>query len=78
MKENTIITMLSALCIVLSVMCYHFYRDAQSTDALETSQAFLRGYDNAVKTAELIEVTEDAYYIQFGDLCPSVHKYTFD
>lgn len=78
MKKNTIITILSALCVALSILCYHFYKDAQSTDAIETSKAFLRGYDNAVKTAELIEVTEDGYYIQFGDLVPGVHYYTFD
>lgn len=78
MKKNIIIDILALLCIILFVLCIHFYRDAQSTDAVETSNAFLRGYDNAIETAKLIDVTDEGYYIQFGDLIPSVHYYTFD
>lgn len=36
------------------------------------------GYEAAIESAELIEVTDDAYYIQFGTLGTQVHEYTFD
>ena len=76
--KNTIIAILTTLCFILFFLCLGFYRDAQSTDAVETSRAFLRGYDNAIENAKLIEVTDEGYYIQFGDLIPSVHYYTFN
>lgn len=36
---------------------------------------FFCGYNKAIKDAQLIEATNDTYYIQFGN---DIHEYTFD
>lgn len=42
------------------------------------NDAYNRGFNDAIKTAELIEVNEHSYYISFGENIPEVHHYTFD
>lgn len=49
---------------------------AVNTNAI--SDAYDRGFHDAIITAELIEVTEDGYSIGFGNNIPEVHSYTHE
>lgn len=42
------------------------------------NDAYNRGFNDAITTAELIEVTEDGYHIAFGNNIPEVHSYSND
>lgn len=75
MKKNNIISELTIAVVILAIACAWLFIDNRTTSSFEEAEAFNRGYHNAIKSAKLIEINEDTYYIQFGD---SIHEYTFD
>lgn len=66
--------LVAIICLAIIVQA-KFYDNPNSH---KYAEAYSNGYDAAIESAELIEVTEDAYYIQFGTLGTQVHEYTFD
>ena len=59
MKKNKLITALTVATFIIAVVCVCLHL----------------GYNKAIQDAQLINVNEDVYYIQFGN---SVHEYSFD
>lgn len=60
--------------LIIAILCLFIIIQARFYNTNAT-RAYDRGYDNAIKSAELIGADEDHYYITFGD---NVHEYTFE
>lgn len=67
--------------ILVVVLCLIIIIGAKSTDKMasgEIAEAYHNGYMGAIESAQLIEVNDDGYKIQFGTFSTEVHEYTFD
>lgn len=67
--------------ILVIVLCLVIIIGAKSTDKMasgEIAEAYHDGYMGAIESAQLIEVNDDGYKIQFGTFSTEVHEYTFD
>ena len=67
--------------ILVVVLCLVIVIGAKSTDKMasgEIAEAYHDGYMGAVESAQLVEVNDDGYKIQFGTFSTEVHEYTFD
>ena len=67
--------------ILVFVLCLVIIIGAKSTDKMasgEIAEAYHNGYMGAIKSAQLIEVNDDGYKIQFGTFGNEVHEYSFD
>lgn len=62
------------LCLL--VLTYANPDTAINSNAI--NDAYNKGFNDAITTAELIEVNDIDYYISFGKNIPEVHHYTFD
>ena len=65
-----LLVVILCLAIIVQAKCY------DNPNSHKYAEAYANGYDAAIESAELIEVTDDAYYIQFGTFSTSVHEYT--
>ena len=67
--------------ILVFVLCLIIIIGAKSTDKMasgEIAEAYHDGYMGAIESAQLVEVNDDGYKIQFGTFSTEVHEYTFD
>lgn len=67
--------------ILVFVLCLVIIISAKSTDKMasgEIAEAYHDGYMGAIESAQLVEVNDDGYKIQFGTFSTEVHEYTFD
>lgn len=67
--------------VLVLILCLVIVCGAKSTDKMasgEIAEAYHNGYQAAILSAELVEVNDDGYKIQFGTLGKEVHEYTFD
>lgn len=71
--------------LIITILCLGIIAQAHFCDidySGSMNKARLNGYNDgyeaAIHSAELIEVNDDNYFIQFGTLGTEVHEYTFD
>lgn len=70
--------LITILCFGIIVQAHFCNIDYSGGMNKAYHDGYSNGYDAAIESAELIEVTEDGYFIQFGTLGTQVHEYTFD
>lgn len=63
--------------LLIAILCLGIIINAHSNanNNSKVAEAYNNGYNSAIQSAELIEMTEDSYFIDFGT---SVHEYSFE
>ena len=62
------------LCLGIIVQC-KFYTNPSPQ---KIADAYSRGFNDAIHSAELVETTTDGYSIKFGAIWGQVHDYTYE
>ena len=69
---TSLIIMLLCLGIIIQFKSYENPNTQKITDA------YNRGFNDAIHSAELVETTTDGYSIKFGAIWGQVHDYTYE
>ena len=64
--------------IALCLLVLTFANPDTAINSNAINDAYKRGFNDAITTAELVEVTDNSYCIAFGNNIPEVHSYTND
>ena len=64
--------------IALCLLVLTFANPDTAINSNAINDAYKRGFNDAITTAELVEVTDNSYCIAFGENIPEVHHYTHD
>lgn len=67
-----------AIIVALCLLALTLINPDTAINSYAIDEAYDKGFNDAITTAELIEVTEDGYSIGFGNNIPEVHSYTND
>lgn len=67
-----------AIIVALCLLALTLINPDTAINANAIDNAYKQGFNDAIITADLIEVTEDSYSIGFGYDIPEVHTYTHD
>ena len=66
------------IVIMLCLLVLTLLNPDTSINASAIDDAYNKGFNHAIKTAELIEINDNGYTISFGDGIPEVHSYSHD
>lgn len=66
------------IVIMLCLLVLTLLNPDTSVNSASISEAYDRGFHDAIVTAELVDVYDSGYTIAFGDGIPEVHHYTSD
>jgi multisubunit Na+/H+ antiporter MnhB subunit len=66
------------IVIMLCLLVLTLLNPDTSVNSASISEAYDRGFHDAIVTAELVDVYDSGYTIAFGEGIPEVHHYTYD
>ena len=67
-----------AVIVALCLLILTYANPDTAINSYAVNDAYKQGFNDAITTAEHIEVSEDGYHIAFGKNIPEVHSYSND
>ena len=66
------------IVIMLCLLALTLLNPDTAINANAIDNAYDRGFNHAIKTAEVVDYNNEGYVISFGDNIPELHSYTHD